>query len=172
MRVKWATVWRAAKVVLAALIVGGVGWQFAKILGREELWQQPLEVDPAWIAIAAGLYALGFACWGGFWWRLLRGLGEVLPLPLAARAYFVSQLGKYVPGKAVAVLMRVAYARAAGVRTGVAAITATYETLTTIAAGAVVAAVLFPLLETESAMGWKAVGLLAIAGLPILPGVF
>jgi uncharacterized membrane protein YbhN (UPF0104 family) len=69
--------------------------------------------------------------------------------------------------------MRVGYARAAGVRTSVAAISATYETLTTIAAGAVVAAVLFPLLETErSAMGWKALGLLAIAGIPILPGVF
>jgi hypothetical protein len=100
-------------------------------------------------------------------------MGERLAWPLAARAYFVSQLGKYVPGKAVAVLMRVGYARAAGVRTSVAAITATYETLTTIAAGAVVAAILFPLLETErSAMGWKALGLLAIAGIPILPGVF
>jgi hypothetical protein len=78
-----------------------------------------------------------------------------------------------VPGKAVSVFMRVAYARANGVRTGVAAITATYETLTTIAAGALIAAVLFPFVEVESsAMGWKALGLLAVAGIPILPGVF
>ena len=173
MRVKWATLWRGTKIALAVAIVGGVGWQFAKILRRPELWEQPLALDPLWVAVAAGLYAVGFACWGGFWWRLLRGMGEWLPLPLAARAYFVSQLGKYVPGKAVSVFMRVAYARAAGVRTGVAAITATYETLTTIAAGALIAAVLFPFLEAESsAMGWKALGLLAIAGIPILPGVF
>ena len=173
MRLQWATLWRAAKIVLAGLIVGGVAWQFAKILRRPELWEQPLRVEGGWIALAAGLYAAGFACWGGFWYRLLHRMGETLPLPLAARAYYVSQLGKYVPGKAVAVLMRVGMARESGVRTGSAAISATYETLTTIAAGAVVAAVLFPLLEAEqSAMGWKALGLLAIAGIPILPGVF
>jgi uncharacterized membrane protein YbhN (UPF0104 family) len=173
MRVKWAAVWRGAKIALAVAIVGGVGWQFAKILRRPELWQQPLEVDPAWVAVAAALYALGFTCWGGYWWRLLRRTGEWLPPTLAARAYFVSQLGKYVPGKAVSVFMRVAYARAAGVRTGVAAITATYETLTTIAAGALIAAILVPFMEAESStMGWKALGLLAITGIPILPGVF
>lgn len=173
MRTRWAVIWRIVKIMLAMLIVGGVGWHFAKILRRPELWQQPLRLDPFWLAITGLLYAAGFCCWGGYWLRLLHGMGERLTLPLAARAYFVSQLGKYVPGKAVAVLMRVGYARAAGVRTSVAAITATYETLTTIAAGAVVAAVLFPMLETErSAMGWKALGLLAIAGIPILPGVF
>jgi len=69
--------------------------------------------------------------------------------------------------------MRVAMARAAGVRTGVAAITATYETLTTMASGAIVAAILLPLMESgQSSLGWKALGLLAIAGVPILPGVF
>jgi uncharacterized membrane protein YbhN (UPF0104 family) len=173
MRTRWAVVWRVVKVALAVLIVGGVSWHFAKILQRPELWRQPLRLDPLWLALTALLYAAGFCCWGGYWLRLLNGMGERLALPLAARAYFVSQLGKYVPGKAAAVLMRVGYARAAGVRTGVAAITATYETLTTIAAGAIVAAILFPLLESEkSTMGWKALGLLAIAGIPILPGVF
>jgi uncharacterized membrane protein YbhN (UPF0104 family) len=173
MRVKWAIVWRVAKIGLAAAIVAGVGWQFAKILRRPEIWNKPLPLDATWLIVTAILYALGFACWGGYWLRLLRGMGESLPLPLAARAYFVSQLGKYVPGKAVSIFMRVAYARANGVRTGVAAITATYETLTTIAAGALIAAVLFPFMEAESsAMGWKALGLLAIAGIPILPGVF
>lgn len=173
MHVKWSIVWRVAKVVLAMLIIGGVGWQFAKVLQRPELWERPLRLDPWWLALAAMLYAAAFSCWGGFWVRLLYRLGQPLPLVSAARAYFVSQLGKYVPGKAVAVLMRVAMARSAGVRTGVAAITATYETLTTIAAGAIIAAVLFPLLDSnQSAMGWKALGLLAIAGIPILPGVF
>src|SRR3954468_23825617 len=97
MRVNWVIVWRLTKLALAVAIVGGVGWQFAKILQREELWAQPLALDPTWVIITAALYAVGFACWGGFWWRLLRGMGEWLPPALAARAYFVSQLGKYVP---------------------------------------------------------------------------
>jgi glycosyltransferase 2 family protein len=173
MRMKWGKIWRVATGVLAILIVGGVGWQFAKILRRRELWEQQ-PPDPAWVAAAALLYAFGFMCWGGFWLRLLRAMGEWMPLELATRAYFVSQLGKYVPGKGMAVIMRVGLARMAGVRTSVAAITATYETLTAIAAGAIVAAALFPFLDIadQSSMVWKALGLLAIAGIPILPGVF
>ncbi len=173
MRTRWAFIWRITKVVLAVLIVAGVGWHFAKILRRPELWQQPLRIDPIWLVVAALLYVAAFCCWGGYWLRLVHVMGERLTLPHAARAYFVSQLGKYVPGKAVAVLMRISYSRAAGVRTSVAAISATYETLTNMAAGAMIAAILFPFLATErSAMGWKALGLLAIAGVPILPGVF
>lgn len=170
---RWRTAWRLATVVLAIIIVAGVGWQFAKILRRRELWEQPAP-DPIWVAASALLYALGFMCWGGFWLRLLRAMGERLPLELATRAYFVSQLGKYVPGKGMAVIMRVGLARLAGVRTSVAAITATYETLTAIAAGAIVAAILFPFLDIadQSSLVWKAIGLLAIAGIPILPGVF
>src|SRR5580765_2605162 len=107
MRVNWAIVWRWTKLALAIAIVGGVGWQFTKILQRRELWEHPLVLDPFWTVFAAALYTVGFACWGGAWWRLLRGMGEWLPPTLAARAYFVSQLGKFVPGKAVSVFMRV-----------------------------------------------------------------
>src|SRR5262249_1758629 len=52
MHVKWASVWRWAKIALAVAIVGGVGWQFAKILKRPELWEQPLVLDPVWVAVA------------------------------------------------------------------------------------------------------------------------
>src|SRR5579871_5202901 len=107
MRVSWSTAWRAAKIVLAILIACGVGWQFAKILRRPELWESRLTPDPAWVAVASILYALGFVCWGGYWLRLLRTMEQRLPVVLAVRAYFVSQLGKYVPGKGMAVVMRV-----------------------------------------------------------------
>src|ERR1043166_1551513 len=90
MRVNWAGVWRGAKIALAVAIIGGVGWQFAKILRRPEPLEPPLALSPGWVAGAALLYALGFPCWGGYWWRLLRRTGEWLPPTLAARAYFVS----------------------------------------------------------------------------------
>ncbi|MFL5339198.1 MAG: lysylphosphatidylglycerol synthase domain-containing protein [Gemmataceae bacterium] len=173
MRVAWPKVWRAAKVVLAVLIVGGVAWQFAKILRRPELWAQPLRPDFGWLALAAAAYMAAFCFWGSFWVRLVRGFGQPLPWLAGASAYFASQLGKYVPGKALAIVLRVAFARSAGVRTEVGVITALYETLTSMAAGALVAAILIPILKSDqSALGWKALGLLAIAGVPILPGVF
>jgi len=88
------------------------------------------------------------------------------------RAYFIGHLGKYVPGKAWSLLMRTGMLADAGIRPGVAALTATYETLTTMAAGALVAAVLLACLALEASTTWWALALLALAGLPILPPVF
>lgn len=167
---KW---WPVAKAILALAIVGGVGWQFATILRSPELWREPLRLHPGWLGLSAGLYLFGLSFSGGFWYLLLRLLGESPAVRASYRAYFIGHLGKYVPGKAWALLLRTTLVGEAGVRTGVAAMTATYETLTTMASGALVALVLFILLATEDdALGWKACGLLALAGIPILPGIF
>ena len=111
MNARWAGIWRIAKMVLAVAIIAGVGWHFTKLLGHQELWNRPVRLDPIWVAACAVLYFAAFSCWGAFWLRAVRSLGDSIPLVPAMRAYFVSQLGKYVPGKAVAVLIRVEYAR-------------------------------------------------------------
>jgi hypothetical protein len=161
------------KIVVALLVVAAVGWQFAKILKRPELWERPVRPNGLGLALAAAAYMLCFICWGAFWRRLIESCGGTVSWLAAGRAYFISQLGKYVPGKALAILIRVTLARAAGVRTDIGAITATYETLTSMAAGAMVAALLTPLLiDDDGTMQWRALGLLVIAGIPILPGVF
>jgi uncharacterized membrane protein YbhN (UPF0104 family) len=173
MRINRAMAWRAAKIVLAAAVLAGVGWQFTKILRRDELWQEPIRPNYGGLAAAALLYVLAFGCWGSYWFRLVRGFGDRLPLLAGIQAYFVSQLGKYIPGKALVIVLRVALARTCGVRVSVAAITSLYETLTMMAAGALLGAILLPWLKSDqSDLGWKALILLGIAGVPILPGVF
>jgi uncharacterized membrane protein YbhN (UPF0104 family) len=168
-----AMAWRAAKIVLTAVVLAGVSWQFAKILRRDELWQEPFRPNFLGLICAALLYVVAFSFWGGFWFQLVRGFGERLPLLAGMQAYFVSQLGKYAPGKALVIVLRVALARQFGVRASVAAITSLYETLTMMAAGALIGAILLPLLKSDqSDLGWKALILLAVAGVPILPGVF
>jgi hypothetical protein len=163
--------WRWLRVALAMAIVGGVGWQFARLFSQPELWERPWHVHPAWLAACVVSYFVGLACWGTFWLRLLYRVG-LRPRPAAAyRAYYVSHLGKYVPGKAWAILMRATLLP--GVRPGIAALTAAYETLTTMAAGGLIAAAVIPwLLVGQESLGAQAIGLLAVAGLPILPGVF
>src|SRR5260221_12511820 len=79
MRVAWGKVWRATKIALAVLVIGGVAWQFAKILRQPELWRQPLEPDAGWLLIAVAGYVLAFCCWGAFWLRVVRGSGEKVP---------------------------------------------------------------------------------------------
>jgi len=172
MQTSWRQLWPWAKALLAVAIVGSVGWQFARLLRSPELWRQPLDPDPAWLIVCALLYAIAFAFPGVFWLRLLRALGERPPVLAALRAYYVAHLGKYVPGKAWALVLRTTLIRPAGVFTATAALTATYETLTLMASGALVAVVLLSVHALESDDRWKALGLLALAGIPILPGVF
>jgi uncharacterized membrane protein YbhN (UPF0104 family) len=103
----------------------------------------------------------------------VRATGEWLPALPGARGYYISHLGKYAPGKGVALVMRTAAAVEAGVRPGVAVLTGFYETLTTMAAGALVgAALLVGAGGHDRGTLWRLLGLLALVGVPILPGVF
>jgi uncharacterized membrane protein YbhN (UPF0104 family) len=180
--------WPVCKVVLAVVILAAVGWHFVRILQDPHLqevdaehrpaWQIIQETlwhaSPGWLTASALLYLAGLTFYLAFWLLLLRALGQRPVLLPAARAYFVGHLGKYVPGKAWALVLRATLSRPAGVPAGVAALTGVYETLTTMAAGALFAAVV---LSWQMAAGsehqvWLALGLLALAGVPILPGIF
>jgi hypothetical protein len=172
MRTSLRAWWPWLKAVLAVAIIGGVAWQFAKLLRSPELWEHSLQPRPAWLALAAILYMLAFAFPALFWHRLLYVVGTHPPASASARAYFIAHLGKYVPGKAWALVLRVTLIRGAGVSAGLATLTAMYETLTLMASGALLAVALFSAQALESADRWKALGLLALAGVPIMPGVF
>lgn len=155
------------------LIVGAVAGHFARLLARSELWENPFTVRPLWILGTVAGYGLAFAIWGAFWARLLRGRRARVPSWPIARAYFVSQLGKYVPGKALAIVLRALLIRPAGVPFQIAAITAVYETLTVMASGSLLAGGLLPLVEIGSPdHHWRNLGLLALVGIPLLPGIF
>jgi uncharacterized membrane protein YbhN (UPF0104 family) len=101
-------------------------------------------------------------------------VGEPLPAWAGTRAYYLSHLGKYAPlGKGWALLVRVTLAAQAGARPGVAALTGAYETLTTMASGALLAAVLLAVRpDGDPTRLWQALALLVVAGVPIVPAVF
>ncbi len=174
------------KLLFTLVVLAGVAWFFARILTNEDLqktdrsrspaqilWDQARAARPADLALATVLYLSGMAFSGLFWVGLLRTAGAPLPVAAGLRAYYISHLGKYTPGMGLPTVMRMSMAASAGVRPGTAALTAAYETLTTMAAGALVAAVLIGGKATSDPVYlWWALGLLVLAGLPILPGVF
>ena len=174
------------KILLTLVVLAGVAWFFARVLTSEELqqtdhsrspaqilWDQACAARPDDLALAMGLYLSGMAFSGLFWVGLVRTAGGPLSVVAGLRAYYISHLGKYTPGMGLPTVMRMTLAAAAGVRPGTAALTAAYETLTTMAAGALVAAVLIGWRTAgDPTMVWKALALLALAGVPILPGVF
>jgi uncharacterized membrane protein YbhN (UPF0104 family) len=176
--------WPWLKLVLAVAVVVGLGWHLLRILRTEELshgdTRSPSEVlwdsiraANGWGMLLAGLcYLAALGLSAAFWLWLTDSTGEKLPLLAGLRGYYISHLGKYAPGKGLALIMRTGMAAEAGCRASVAVLTAVYETLTTMAAGALLAAILLLFQDGDEGLLWKALGLLALAGVPILPGVF
>ncbi len=125
------------KALLGVAILLAIGRQFWRDLSEHpDVLHQPLH--SGWLLLSGVLYLLGIGFSALYWRRLLVHLGRQPSRWAAARAYYVSQLGKYDVGA------------------GLATVTAFYEVLTTMAAGALLSAVLFALLtpETGAALSW------------------
>jgi hypothetical protein len=175
--------WPVLKVLMVVAVIIGVGWHLLGILHNEQLSQGD-ERTPAqvlWDEICAANLGGQLACaalyLGGLgfsaaFWVILIWAGDRLPAVPGVRAYYLSHLGKYVPVKGWALIMRTSLAAEAGCRPGVAVLTAVYEVLATMTAGALLAALLLVVLGGESTWLWQAVALTVLAGVPILPGVF
>ncbi len=154
MRGKLRRAWPVVKAILWLLILFLIGRQFARDLRRPELWQRPLH--PGWLILSGLLYLLGIGLSALYWERLLGHLGTRPPLRVMLRAYYLGHLGKYLPGKAWALFLRSSLVRGHGVSLGLATLTSFYEVLTTMAAGVLVATVLFAVLGADAGAGLSA----------------
>jgi uncharacterized membrane protein YbhN (UPF0104 family) len=167
-------VWPIGKVLLTVIVLVFVGRQFYQDLNQSGIERLPWR--PGWLLLSAGLYLLYLGFLATYWYWLLRFCGERPSFYRAIRAYYISLLGKYVPGKAWALLLRGTFVRAPNVRMGVAILTAFLEVLTTMAAGSLVAGVGLLILppdvsELDWHPFWVALALLALCIVPISPVV-
>jgi uncharacterized membrane protein YbhN (UPF0104 family) len=160
----------AVKLAIVALLVWGV--RGALWSGLEQLREHKVQFQPGWLVLSGALYLLGMAPACLFWRRVLRVLGQEAGLLKTIRAYYIGHLGKYVPGKALVVVLRAGMVGGDGVNTAVAAATVFIETLTMMASGSVIAAALIAVLYRSH---WLyvagAVLCMFAASLPTLPHV-
>jgi hypothetical protein len=168
--------WLLLKSAVAVALIAGVGWHFWRLLSSEDLRRHELILRFEYLIPAGLLYLGAHTIWGTFFVQLLRYEGGRVGWLTGVRAYFISQFGKYVPGKAWVLLLRVVMLRRHGLHPAVVGVTATYETLTSMAAGAVLGVCLLPWTgfgeRVEERVGpaiWF--GLAAVAGLPLVLGV-
>ncbi len=80
------------------------------------------------LAVAAYVGAMFLSCL--FWHRVLLAFGQQPAFEKTLLAFFASQLGKYVPGKAMVVILRTDIIRGPNVQTRAAAASVFVETLT------------------------------------------
>lgn len=167
--------WPWLKLFLFVGVLVAVGFHFAKLLrsSDEVLWDSLAQTSILPLLCSGLLYLLGLGFAASFWLWLMRRLNQSIPTLAGIRGYYISHLGKYVPGKGLALVLRTTFAVDAGAKASLSALSAVYETLTFMASGALIAVVLLPWMTTDQGnLIWSALGLLALAGIPILPGVF
>lgn len=161
----------AFKLIVFALLVVFVSSTIKS--GYEQLQKQPVTIEWPWLVAAGALYLVGMVPSGIFWFRLLHALGQTPSFLATMRAFMIGHLGKYVPGKAMVIVLRAGLLRGHQVDTRVATVSIFLETLTMMAVGAGLSAMI---LIVRYPHQWKltllAMGLMLGAGLPTLPPVF
>ncbi|MFZ5831118.1 MAG: lysylphosphatidylglycerol synthase transmembrane domain-containing protein, partial [Planctomycetota bacterium] len=163
------------KLGLKLLVLGLVVWfvHDALIGAIEKLGEAEFHWRPGWLLLAGVLYSIGLVPTGFFWCRVLRALGQPVQFFPAVRAYCIGHLGKYVPGKAMVIVLRAGLVRSGGVDLGIGAASVFVETLTTMSVGAVLgAAVLAVRLRDERFLFWGSLGMALVGITPTLPPVF
>lgn len=161
----WSPLLKLAVVVVVCVAVQGTVRDALAKLGQHE-W----ELHVGWLILAGVLYAAAWLPMGWFWGRVLDVLGQPTEFLEMLRAYTLGHLGKYVPGKALVLVIRIGMLRPRwiSVRLGVASVL--LETLTLMSVGAVLAAVLSLFVLRHDYRFTIAAALTAlVVGLPTIP---
>lgn len=192
-----------ARIVIIILVVIGLYSAFQKAnteLKRENF--QFANVNFGSLGIACFSYLLTMLCGWFYWHRVMVAMQQRPNWKSSLQASVIGQLGKYVPGKAMVVIIRssmvsttlegnaeephrdsVDIAQAPKhdddpeegfhVTTPVAAIAVFVETLTYMAVGSFLAAMLLPMIAPDQPMLFGlSIGLMLCAGIPTLPPLF
>jgi glycosyltransferase 2 family protein len=165
--------WIVPAVKLAVVMV--VFWLVRGTL--REAWiylaEHPRPMSTGWMVLSGGLYLLALLPEGIFWFWALRALGQEVGWFETLTAYYVGHLGKYVPGKAMVIVLRTGLIHSHRVDTGIAVASVFLETLTMMAVGACIAVPILALWLSSNSYFIVAATITAVAaGLPTLPPVF
>lgn len=158
----------AVGVLVLVLVVAAVVWAVAR--NRESFADTLHRVGVGGIALSVLCGLVGVGATGPQWRTVLGGLGIRFALPDAMRVFFVSQLGKYLPGSVWPVVMQMEAGRDRGASRATV-LTGNLVTLViSLASGLVLAGLLLPFSSPE-ALGrywWTlaALPLLVVLALP------
>lgn len=134
-----ATVRRSAFIAAQWLLAGAIVWYaIASLRGQ---WAgaadrlRSIHPDWSWIGLATIIVLFTYVLLIETWRRVIVASGETLPFGDAARIWFVSNLGKYVPGKIWSIAAMTMMAKESKVSPVVAAGSSVMMQLVSIAAG-------------------------------------
>ncbi len=164
----------AAKIIIVVAVFFWIGWELSK--SWDTLRRQTWTPDYIWLGLAGAFYIIGYVPAALFWRYSMQAFGQRPGLYEALRAYYIGHLGKYIPGKAVVVVLRSGLLNSERTRPGIAAAAVFLETLTMMAVGALLSALIvivwFRDMPQSQYLVLLAAGLTLVAGGPIYPPFF
>ena len=150
--------WKFIKWALCLLVLYVVGDRARDLWDHDQL--RNVQLLAGWLLLAGLVYVLGWLPSIWFWGTLLRASGQSVGWRDLGRAYYCGHLGKYIPGKAMVLVIRAALLRGRGATASVAALTATCETLVMMGGGLALGIILLPQLlnsrNSATAPSWLA----------------
>jgi len=166
------------KLLIFLVVCGVVGWELFKA------WDKIKEVQwtPNYplLVLAGFCYAVAFAPAAVFWRYAMQSLGQKPGVYEAFRAYYIGHLGKYVPGKAMVLIIRTGLLNHERTKITAAGASVFVETMTMMAVGGFVAAAVLAIwfrhhehvVANGAWLTFITLGFLCFTVLPILPPVF
>jgi len=169
---------RLLKWLITIVVVAAVSFA-AK--GSITAWNQQSDVNQVtladvrwgWLAVSGATYAVSLVPTSLVLRRALAALHQPIALPLVVAAQLVGHLGKYVPGKAMVIVLRASILSRGHVKVSLkhSALAVIIETLNLIAVGAILALLLVVILETPEWIKWTSGLMAAGAAVGTLPPV-
>ena len=165
---------RLLRIAIIALVVAGIGLTLRSAL--QELSDKNIQLTNihwGWLALVGITYLLGMLPPGIYYHVVLKAMGGRPTWRESVRAFYFSQLGKYVPGKAMVVVLRAGSVKSERVAATVAATAVFVETLTWIAVGAAIGLFLLAFfVDLNPILVGFALALLGAAAIPTWPPIF
>ncbi len=130
------------------------------------------KMDWKWLVAGVVVYAIGMLPAGLAWLQTLKAFGETVPFWTGLYVYFLGHLGKYVPGKAMVIVLRAGKLHPLGVAIKPTVVSVFVETLTSVCTGAILGCIF---LLTQSPPKWMLLGAavcIPCAALLLLPHTF
>lgn len=160
-------------VIQLAMFLGVAAVLYFQVSDRlDQIGGDLARANWAWLALAGGLYLLGLLPMGLFWRQVLAALGPAPGFLEALRAYYIGHLGKYVPSKALVIVLRV-WCLHTPVNRVTAAVSVVYENFVMMAVGGLLGAVLLLVsFRVHYTLLAVAIGTAVLMGIPILPPIF
>jgi len=130
---KWLKV--AVKLAIGGVVLWAVGRQILMTWDRWQAKTADFSLNITLLVTSGIFYIFGLMAFGIYYARVVQMVAPQISTFTCLKAYILSHPAKYVPGKGMVVVIRVALLTKAGARPTAAILTALYETLSMMAIG-------------------------------------